>query len=59
VNEENEFYVYGRSEASQLEKLPLQDALELQIKIQKMIAQRRLKVLADPRGHYPNPSPSS
>jgi hypothetical protein len=40
VKEENEFDVYGRSIASQLKKLPLQDALELQIQIQTVIAQR-------------------
>jgi hypothetical protein len=58
VKEENEFDVFGRSVASQFEKLPLQDASELQIQIQTMIAQRRLKVLADPRGHT-NRSPTS
>jgi C-terminal processing protease CtpA/Prc len=54
VKEENEFDVFGRSVASQLKKLLLQDALELQIQIQTMI-----EGLADPRGHYTNPSPTS
>jgi hypothetical protein len=59
VKEENEFDVFGRSVASQLKKMPLQDASEFQFQIQTMIAQRRLKVLADPRRHYTNPSPTS
>jgi hypothetical protein len=59
LKEENESDVLGRSVGSQLKKMPPQDAFELQIQIQIMIAQRRLKVVADPRGNYTNPSPSS
>jgi hypothetical protein len=48
ITDGNEFEAYGRSIASQLIMLPLQDALKLQIQTKKMIAQRWLKVLADP-----------
>lgn len=44
---ESEFEIFGRSIAAQLSQIPLADALELQLKIQTLVTQERLRLLKE------------
>jgi len=55
----NEFQIFGQHVAAQLEKLPLSESLMLQINIQNMLGQARLRTLNDIHFTFEDNSTSS
>lgn len=41
----NEFHIFGKHVAAQLEKLPLEESLKLQTEIQSLLTQARLRTM--------------